>query len=77
MGAREGGDGTLPGVLGEIAESGTASGSICGRGARWAAPEDVDGDALEGDSTAAIRDSGEPGEPGGRMYGDSTGAGLA
>lgn len=76
MGAREGCDGTLLEALGETGESGTASGSICGRGARSAARDDVDGDAVEGDSAAAIRDSGEPGEPGGRMYGDSAAAGF-
>jgi hypothetical protein len=77
MAAREVCGGTLLAALGEIAESGTASGSISGRGARWAARDGVDGDALEGESAAAIRDSGEPGEPGGRMYGDSAGAGFA
>ena len=54
--------------FGETGDSGTASGSTV-RG-RAVAPD--------GDSTAAaIKDSGESGAPGGRMYGDATDTGFA
>lgn len=76
IGAR-GGCAALRGALGEIGESGTASGSISRSGWCCVAPRRVDGDAPEGGSIAAIKDSGESGVPGGRMYGESTGAGSA
>ena len=56
-------DGDLDG--GETGESGTASGSISGNGSRCAVRGDDD--ALAGAaSTAAMRDSGESGDSGGR-----------
>jgi hypothetical protein len=74
--AREG-CATLRDALGETGESGTASGSISGSGWRCVARERADGDASEVGSTEAIRASGELGAPGGRIYGESTGAGSA
>lgn len=62
--AREG----LGDAFGETGESGTASGSISGSGWRCRATRGrADGDVAEGGSTAATRDSGEPGVSGGRM----------
>jgi hypothetical protein len=74
IGAREG-CATLRDALGETGESGTESGSISGCGWRCVARERADGGVAEAGSTEAIRASGELGAPGGRIYGESTGAG--
>jgi hypothetical protein len=77
IGTREGCGGTLRDALGETGESGTASGSISGSGWRSVARERTDADVAEGGSTEAIKASGELGASGGRIYGESTGAGSA
>jgi len=57
-------DGDLDG--GETGESGTASGSISGNDSRCAVRGDEDAVGAGAASTAAMRDSGESGDSGGR-----------
>ena len=63
-GAASGPDGGLDG--GETGESGTASGSISGNDSRCAVRGDEDAVGAGAASTAAMRDSGESGDSGGR-----------